>query len=110
MELTSISALQQDLVMVRGKIENCDKKLAELHPTFVSPPLPEAQRLQDARTYLEAVRARISTALDLVTGRAFTVKDNGEVQVFQPEPNLAKLLKAAEESGARISEVIPIPK
>jgi hypothetical protein len=98
MNLKSIDALLEDLQMIKQKIESCDAKLATAQGK-------EVRKYQDARAYLEAVRDRITTSLDLMSGRAFTVQYGEGVHIFKPEPSLAKLLKVAEEAGARVSKV-----
>jgi len=100
MQLKSINALLDDLNMVKQKLANCDKKIAESTGE-------ELRRYQDARAFLEALRGRITTSLDLMSGHAFTIKYDAEtLEVFKPEPSLGKLLKAAEEAGAKVKRVI----
>jgi hypothetical protein len=98
MNLKSIDALLEDLGMIKQKIESCDTKLATAQGE-------EVRKYQDARASLEAIRDRITASLDLMSGRAFTAQYGEGVYIFKPEPSLAKLLKVAEEAGARVSKV-----
>jgi len=101
----SLEAIQSDLVAVKAVIEKCDqlkeKATAE-----------QQEQLSARRTKLEARRDRLAVALDVVTGRAYAIWDiNDELTVVKPNSEgTARLIKTAEEYGARATEVHRAPK
>jgi len=99
----SLEAIQSDLAAVKAMIEKCDH-LKEKGTE------EQQKQLDTRRTKLEARRDRLAIALDLLSGRAYAIWDiNNELTVVKPSPGTARLIQAAEEYGARATEIQSTP-
>lgn len=88
--------LKEELDTIRGKLDQCAKLEEKATPA-------EANQLKAIYAKLEARRDRIAVCLDILDGKAYVVKElGGKLVVVQPSENTAKLIKVAEECGARV--------
>lgn len=99
----SLEAIQAELNEVKAKLGKCDELQAKAAGE-------QKKRLGAFRIKLEARRDRLATALDILSGRDYVIYDiDGELAVVRPSENTAKLIKAIEEYGGRVTQ-LPIAK
>ena len=95
----SLEAIQAELNEVKTKLEKCYEFQSKAGPE-------QKKQLDTLRLKLEAQRDRLAVAMDVISGRDYIVHDiDGKLTVVRPSENTAKLIKAAEDYGARVTEL-----
>ena len=96
-------SLQSNLDELQAKLEKCHQLQAKASNE-------QKKQLDAVRFKLEAQRDRLAVAMDIISGRDYVVYDiDGDLTVVRPSENTAKLVKAAEECGAKVKE-LPVTK
>lgn len=94
--MKSEEILQEEIGKVKKAIAECDR-------LFEHADTVQQQKLKEKRSGLEALRDRRTSALDLVMGKNFNLYTiEGSMVIVQPSEWTAKMVKAAEERGARV--------
>jgi len=97
----SLEALQADLATVKLKIQKCDDLMEKATEE-------QKKQLEGRRLKYEAQRDRLLVAIDVVSDRVYAIYDiDGKLTVVKPNSEgVAKLIRAAEDYGARATKLL----
>lgn len=98
--MNSIEALQVELGEVKDKLKKC----FELEGKATG---DQKNQLRNLYTKLQSRRDRLVVAIDIVSGRDYILHDiDGQLTVERPSEGTAKLIKVAEEYGAKVKKEV----
>jgi len=100
-----IDSIEKRLAETRQKLDECQKLREQVASG------EKKDLLDKAYMRLEARRDRLTLAKDILEGKAFLIYDiNDQLTVVKPSEKAAKLIAAAQEYGAKVTEYKPRPQ
>jgi hypothetical protein len=94
--IKALTNCQED---IHNKIKSTEAQIERIKGTRLE------QDILDSLRYLKAVSARLAVCLDVLGGRDFILYQEGkDLILVKPDESTAKLIKKAEELGARLVE------
>ena len=94
-------------VQIHNKVTSAEGMLANIKGTQLE------KELSASLDYFKAVTARLAVCIDILEGRAFVLyqeEGSKDLIVARPNESTAKLIKKAEELGARLTEFTDLGK